>query len=110
MVFPSIGGTTMALKITEDCINCDACKSECPNEAIFEPGDEYELDGKTNSALSDEFYYIVPELCTECKGFHDEEQCVAVCPVDCCVPDEEHEESEEELMEKAKKLHPDKTF
>ena len=97
----------MALKINEDCINCDACKPECPNDAIFEPGEEYEIGGETHDALSDEFYYIVPDLCTECKGFHDEEQCVAVCPVDSCVPDEDNVESEEKLLEKARKLHPD---
>jgi ferredoxin len=100
----------MALLINEECINCDACKPECPNDAIFEPAEEYELNGETQAALSDDLYYIVPDLCTECKGFHDEPQCAAVCPTDACVQDEDHEESDEELLEKARKLHPDKEF
>ena len=45
--------------------------------------------------VSDEFYYISPDKCTECKGFHEEPQCAAVCPVDCCVPDPDREETEE---------------
>ena len=100
----------MALLINEECINCAACEPECPNTAIYEGGAEYELNGETHPALSEDLYYIVPEKCTECKGFHDEEQCVAVCPVDSCVPDENNEESEDDLLEKAKKLHPDKSF
>jgi ferredoxin len=55
--------------------------------------------------ISDEFYYIVPDKCTECKGFHDEPQCAAVCPVDCCIPDEDVVESEVELLSKQKFLH-----
>ena len=100
----------MALMINEECINCAACEPECPNTAIYEGGVEYELNGETHPALSEDLYYIVPEKCTECKGFHDEEQCVAVCPVDSCVPDPDREESEDDLLEKAKKLHPDKSF
>lgn len=100
----------MALMINEECINCAACEPECPNTAIYEGGAEYEYMGETFPALSEDLYYIVPEKCTECKGFHDEEQCVSVCPVDACVPDPDHEESEEELLDKARKLHPDKTF
>jgi len=100
----------MALMINEECINCAACEPECQNTAIYEGGVEYELNGETFPALSEDLYYIVPEKCTECKGFHDEEQCVAVCPVDSCVPDPDREESEDDLLEKAKKLHPDKTF
>ena len=100
----------MALLINEECINCAACEPECPNTAIYEGGVEYELNGETFPALSEDLYYIVPEKCTECKGFHDEEQCVAVCPVDSCVKDPDHEESEDEMLEKARKLHPDKTF
>ena len=75
----------MALYITDECISCDACVSECPTEAITE---------------GDPIYIIDAEKCTECVGFFDESQCVAVCPVDCCVPDPNHEESKEELLEK----------
>jgi ferredoxin len=81
----------MALMITEECINCAACEPECPNEAIHE---------------GDPVYVIEPDLCTECAGFHDEPQCAAVCPVDCCVADPDHPETEEELLAKKEKIHP----
>ena len=54
--------------------------------------------------------YIVPEKCTECVGHFDQEQCAAVCPVDCCVPDPNHVETEEQLFERATILHPDREF
>ncbi|MEN8251039.1 MAG: 4Fe-4S dicluster domain-containing protein [Bacteroidota bacterium] len=102
----------MAIIINDDCINCGACEAECPNNAIYEPDVEWRWsdgtaldDDSENEALSDEFYYIVPDKCTECQGFHDEPQCAAVCPVDCCVPDENNIESEEELLAKKAKLH-----
>ncbi|MCY1007324.1 YfhL family 4Fe-4S dicluster ferredoxin [Nannocystis pusilla] len=85
----------MATHITEECINCGACEPECPNEAISEGDDRYVID---------------PNLCTECVGFHDYEACQAVCPVECCVPDPERRESEETLLERARKLHPEKSF
>ena len=85
----------MALKITDDCTNCDACVSECPNEAISE---------------GDDIYIINPDLCTECVGFHEETQCAEVCPVDCCVADEGIVETKEQLIEKVKKIHPDQEF
>jgi ferredoxin len=100
----------MSTKITEECINCGACEPECPNTAIYSGGTPYELDGKTHDALSNDFYYIVPEKCTECVGHFNQEQCAAVCPVDCCIPDESHPETEEQLYVKAKKIHPEKTF
>ncbi len=114
----------MAIKITEECINCGACEPECPNNAIYEGGAEWrfsdgttvkgsfpKLDGSgadadaAQPAVSNDFYYIVTEKCTECVGFHDEPQCASVCPVDCCVPDEDHKESKEELAAKKDKLH-----
>ncbi len=79
----------MALMITEECINCDVCEPECPNEAISQ-GDEY--------------YVIDPEKCTECVGHYDEPQCVQVCPVDCIVKDPAHEESQDQLMAKFQRL------
>ena len=57
--------------------------------------------------VSDEIYYIVPDKCTECKGFHEEPQCAAVCPVDCCVPDDSHVETEEALLGKQRFMHPE---
>lgn len=114
----------MALIITEDCIGCGACEPECPNNAIYEDGVEWSfadgtslkglvsrLDGTIVDAaqrfapLSTTVYYIVPDKCTECQGFHEEPQCAAVCPVDCCIPDELYRETVEELLAKKEKLH-----
>ena len=68
--------------------------------------DGSKIDAKSAQApVSDEFYYIVSGKCTECTGFHEEPQCAAVCPVDCCVPDPEMVESKEELMAKKSWLH-----
>jgi len=100
----------MATVITEECINCGACEPECPNTAIFQGGVEFDLDGKTQAALNDEIFFIVPEKCTECVGFFDYEACAAVCPVDCCVPDPDLPETEAALLERAKQLHPDTDF
>ena len=55
--------------------------------------------------VSMDVYYIVTDKCTECVGFHDEPQCAAVCPVDCCVPDTDNVESKEELLTKKSSLH-----
>ncbi|MDD3459580.1 MAG: 4Fe-4S dicluster domain-containing protein [Weeksellaceae bacterium] len=114
----------MAIIITDECINCGACEPECPNNAIYEgampwkysdgtelTGDFLNVDGKQfdadeeHDAVSDEIYYIVPDKCTECMGFHEEPQCAAVCPVDCCVPDEDHVESDERLLSKKSIMH-----
>jgi ferredoxin len=100
----------MATMITEECINCGACEPECPNTAIYAGGVNWEMNGESAAALSNDFYYIVPQKCTECVGHFDQEQCAAVCPVDCCVPDPNHVESEEELLARAKQLHPGKEF
>lgn len=114
----------MAIMITDECINCGACEPECPNTAIYEGGIEWKVEDGTEvkgtymledgrrvevdeeqEPISDEFYYIVPDKCTECVGFHEEPQCAAVCPVDCCVPDPEREESEAELLARKARLH-----
>lgn len=58
-----------------------------------------------HAPLSVDTYYITPNKCTECQGFHEEPQCAAVCPVDCCVPDEMYQETVDALMEKKSKLH-----
>jgi ferredoxin len=83
----------MAFKITEECIACGSCESECPNEAISE-GDEY--------------YVIDPDKCTECVGFYDTQQCLDVCPVEAPTRDPDHPETREELLAKFRRLHPDK--
>ncbi len=106
----------MAIYITDDCINCGACEPECPNTAIYEAGAPWSLAGKEYSDStspgefkgefwSDEVYYIVPDKCTECETFHDEPQCAAVCPVDCCLPDPNNVESKEELVKKVEYLN-----
>ncbi|HQQ93268.1 MAG TPA: 4Fe-4S dicluster domain-containing protein [Bacteroidia bacterium] len=115
----------MAIKITDECINCGACEPECPNHAIYEGGAEWRYaDGSSikgkfkgaNSGIEAEagdaqtpksmdVYYIVSDKCTECVGFHDEPQCAAVCPVDCCIKDEDHVETEAQLLAKKESLH-----
>ena len=100
----------MSTMITQECINCGACEPECPNTAIYEGGASYESGGQGFPALAQDLYYIVPEKCTECVGFFDQEQCAAVCPVDCCVPNPDDPETEEQLLSKARAIHPDHEF
>ena len=75
----------MALRITEECINCDVCEPECPNGAITQ---------------GDEVYVIDPALCTECVGHFETSQCTDVCPVDCVIHDSDHRETREQLQQK----------
>lgn len=79
----------MALMITDECINCDVCEPECPNEAI---------------SAGEEIYVIDPKKCTECVGHFDEPQCQKVCPVDCIPLDPERKETEEQLLLKYRQL------
>ncbi len=69
------------------------------------PSGEKEDASKSQTPKSDEFYYIVTDKCTECHGFHEEPQCAAVCPVDCCIPDPDNVESEDVLFTKKEYLH-----
>ncbi len=101
----------MATMITSECINCGACEPECPNTAIYQGAVEWEApDGSMHPAISDEIFYIVPEKCTECVGFHDHEACAAVCPVDCCVPNPDIPETHDVLLLRARALHPEQTI
>src|ERR1700752_2008647 len=101
----------MATVITSECINCGACEPECPNTAIYQGGVEWQaMDGGMHAPISNDIFYIVPEKCTECVGFHDQEACAAVCPVDCCVPGPKIPAREADLMERARQLHPGETF
>jgi len=107
----------MALRITDECLNCGACEPECPNGAIYEGGDLWKFSDATNltgivkdlkgnlvdtdkenESIQDEYYYIVEDKCTECKNYADEPQCVAVC----CVESYETSkvETKQELNEK----------
>ncbi|WP_454455252.1 YfhL family 4Fe-4S dicluster ferredoxin [Thauera phenylacetica] len=79
----------MALMITDECINCDVCEPECPNGAIYQGEEIYEID---------------PNKCTECVGHFDEPQCQQVCPVNCIPLDPKHEETKDQLMAKFLKL------
>lgn len=73
----------MALMITDDCINCDVCEPECPNEAITQGAEIYEIN---------------PNKCTECVGHYDTPQCREVCPVDCIPVHPQHLENKDQLM------------
>jgi len=79
----------MALMITDECINCDVCEPECPNDAIF---------------LGVQIYEINPQKCTQCVGHYDKPQCVEVCPVDCIPLNPDFKESEETLWQKYRTL------
>jgi len=100
----------MATMITSECINCGACEPECPNTAIYQGGVEWEMNGLKHPPLSADVFYIVPEKCTECVGFHDQEACAAVCPVDVCIPNPDIPESEAVLLQRARELHPEVAF
>ncbi|VVD70333.1 YfhL family 4Fe-4S dicluster ferredoxin [Pandoraea terrigena] len=84
----------MALMITDECINCDVCEPECPNDAI---------------SMGVEIYEIDPNKCTECVGHFDEPQCVQVCPVECIPLNPEYVETPEQLLEKYTHLQAAKT-
>ena len=79
----------MALMITDECINCDVCEPVCPNNAIFQGPDIYEIH---------------PHLCTECVGHFKEPQCIAVCPVECIFKDTARPETQAELLVKYQQL------
>jgi len=75
----------MSLLITDECINCDVCEPECPNDAIYQGLEIYEIN---------------PDLCTECVGHFEVSQCTEVCPVDCIILNPEREETKEQLQAK----------
>lgn len=84
----------MALLITDQCVNCDVCEPACPNRAIYQGAQVYEID---------------PERCTECVGHHEEPQCVVVCPVECIFVDPARIESNEQLLARAERLKAEET-
>lgn len=65
--------------ITDECINCAACVEECEHNAIYEAGVPYNVNGEEKAAVSEDHYFIAPELCDECKS------CVEVCAVDSII-------------------------
>ncbi|MBW4047179.1 MAG: YfhL family 4Fe-4S dicluster ferredoxin [Proteobacteria bacterium] len=79
----------MALWITDECINCDVCEPECPNQAI---------------SMGPEIYEIDPDRCTECVGHFDQPQCVQVCPVSCIPVRPDRVEDHDTLMARYRRL------
>ena len=80
----------MALMINDDCISCDACLPQCPNNAISEGEAKYRIN---------------PDLCTECVGFASSPQCVDVCPAECIIPDPHHPLTSEQAKNDGKKVY-----
>lgn len=56
----------MAHVISDSCISCGACESECPVEAISAGDDKYVIDA---------------DACIDCGA------CAAVCPTDSIKPE-----------------------
>jgi ferredoxin len=81
----------MAYKITDECISCGACETECKNQAISEGESSYVID---------------PDKCSECVGYYEVPRCSEICPVDAPQPDPDRKESTEQLFEKWHRLHP----
>jgi ferredoxin len=79
----------MALMITDECINCDVCEPECPNGAIYQ---------------GEQIYEINPDLCTECVGHFNQPQCVEVCPISCIPLNPDVVETQDQLMKKYHQL------
>lgn len=114
----------MAIKITNECINCGACEPECPNKAIYEGSENWSFADGTNiknnhinyhgkiinknelqPAKNSEIYFIVHDKCTECVDFYEEPQCASVCPVNCCIYDDNYIETKDQLLKKKNFLH-----
>lgn len=57
----------MALTIIESCVNCWACESLCPSDAII---------------ISSPYFTIDAKKCTECDGDYADAQCASICPVE----------------------------
>jgi ferredoxin len=123
-IYSSKPEVIMAFMINDSCINCGYCEKECPNQAIYEPGMSWSMSEGTKlmgvinlknglrteaskllDPLSADYYFIVPDKCSECQGVSDKPQCRVVCP------DPEsitvlfaNRESQEELLARQKML------
>lgn len=64
----------MAVKITDECISCEACASECPVAAILPDGNE--------KNPKDGILYVKPESCVECVDHADAPRCAEACPTE----------------------------
>lgn len=74
----------MSMRIKDNCINCGACAFECPTEAIYEPGESYQLNKKKYPAVSNEHFYIVADLCNKCFGL-SVIKCISICPMNSII-------------------------
>ena len=114
----------MAYQVTDSCINCGGCVSECPNNAIYEGGMKWSIAKGTKvkgqftlhdgtiveaeqryPALEEDNSYIVMSKCTECVGFYDKPQCIEACSVDAIIKYDLYIETEEQLLAKKELLH-----
>lgn len=57
----------MAIKITESCINCQACKQVCPQHAIKSSADSTS---------------VIAHRCDECQSSWKVPQCASICPIE----------------------------
>ena len=57
----------MAYVISDECVSCGTCESECPSEVISEGAEHYEID---------------PDACVDCGT------CADVCPTEAIHPGE----------------------
>lgn len=94
----------MAVIITDDCIACNACEIECPNNAIYLPGENWTMGGKEYEGLTDDHTYVVPQKCTECVGFHDEPQCIPACPSNAIILEGDLKEDAATLLKRKEML------
>ena len=65
----------MAFKILDSCINCWACESVCPSQAIT-----------IHEAFSR--FMIDADKCMECEGFFADPQCASICPIEGAIVDD----------------------
>lgn len=69
------------MEITENCINCAACMTECPRDAVFESGEYYFYNNIEMKPLSYDHFFISTEICDGCAMLN-RKKCVDVCPMD----------------------------